>query len=73
MPAETSCFLTAKTQTVFGPQESDHAPGREVQAGDVGDMADSFLQSWATWEWKNFYRGNDSLVRQVGLTMLQLN
>ena len=51
--------------------ESDHAPGREVQAGDVGDMADSFLQSWATWEWKNFYRGNDSLVRQV--TTLQLN
>jgi hypothetical protein len=41
--------------------ESDHAPGRETDANYshhiVGDVADQFLQSWATWEWKNFYRG----------------
>ena len=51
---KTAAFMT----------ESDHAPGREVAVGDVGDGADAALQSWATWEWKNFYRGADSAVSQ---------
>ena len=41
--------------------ESDHAPGRETDGNYshhiVGDVADQFLQSWATWEWKNFFLG----------------
>eukprot|EP01052_Picozoa_sp_SAG31_P036812 SAG31_NODE_4648_length_3069_cov_1.952525_1_plen_207_part_00 len=43
--------------------ESDHAPGRETDGNYsrhiVGDVADQFLQSWATWEWKNFFRGDN--------------
>merc|ERR1712224_456894 len=41
--------------------ESDHAPGRETDGNYsrhiVGDVADRYLQSWATWEWKNFFHG----------------
>merc|ERR1712217_940014 len=47
---KTAAFMT----------ESDHAPGREILAGDIGDGADAVLQSWASWEWKSFVRGGNS-------------
>jgi hypothetical protein len=31
----------------------------------VGDAADAALQSWATWEWKNFFRGANGNVSRV--------
>ena len=31
----------------------------------MGAAADAALQSWATWEWKNFFRGATSKVRRV--------
>lgn len=54
-----------RLQTAAFMTESDHAPGREVAAGDIGDGADAFLQSWTTWEWKNFFRGCHSDVSQL--------
>ena len=44
--------------------ESDSAPGWVVDSA-VGDAADAALQSWATWEWKNFFRGATSNVSRV--------
>lgn len=46
--------------------ESDSLPGRgKVAPGGLADEADTNLQSWATWEWKNFYRGTGDSQSQL--------
>lgn len=53
-------IASRRLKTATFMTESDHAPGREILAGDIGDGADAVLQSWTSWEWKSFVRGGNA-------------